>query len=48
MAGIDHSDFGLLQRPQMTSTLNKPAITQKEHSFEEERQKHMQNIKVSA
>ncbi|XP_015276321.1 PREDICTED: centrosomal protein of 78 kDa [Gekko japonicus] len=47
MAGIDQSDFGLLQRPQMTSTLNKPAITQKENSFEEERQKHMQNVKNS-
>ncbi|KAL8207453.1 UNVERIFIED_CONTAM: hypothetical protein K2H54_056684, partial [Gekko kuhli] len=46
MAGIDQSDFGLLQRPQMTSTLNKPAITQKENSFEEERQKHMQNVKT--
>nr|XP_056704119.1 centrosomal protein of 78 kDa isoform X1 [Euleptes europaea] len=47
MAGIDQSDFGLLQRPQMTSTLNKPAITQKENSFEEERQKHTQNVKNS-
>ncbi|XP_060101982.1 centrosomal protein of 78 kDa [Heteronotia binoei] len=47
MAGIDQSDFGFLQRPQMTSTLNRPALTQKENSFEEERQKHMQSVKNS-
>uniref|UniRef100_A0A8D2Q1F4 Centrosomal protein of 78 kDa n=1 Tax=Varanus komodoensis TaxID=61221 RepID=A0A8D2Q1F4_VARKO len=47
MAGIDQSDFGLLHHPQMSSTLAKPAITQKEKSFEEERQEHMENFKVS-
>ncbi|XP_044302701.1 centrosomal protein of 78 kDa isoform X1 [Varanus komodoensis] len=45
MAGIDQSDFGLLHHPQMSSTLAKPAITQKEKSFEEERQEHMENFK---
>ncbi|XP_053158546.1 centrosomal protein of 78 kDa isoform X2 [Hemicordylus capensis] len=47
MAGIDQSDFGLLRHPQMTSTLSKPAITQREKSFEEERQEHMQNHKIA-
>ncbi|XP_061483405.1 centrosomal protein of 78 kDa isoform X2 [Rhineura floridana] len=45
MAGIDQSDFGLLHHPQMNSTLTKSAITQREKSFEEERQEHMQNFK---
>lgn len=43
MAGIDQSDFGLLRHPQMTSSL----IKQREKSFEEERQEHMQHLKVS-
>ncbi|XP_048359999.1 centrosomal protein of 78 kDa isoform X2 [Sphaerodactylus townsendi] len=47
MAGIDQSDFGFLQRPQMTSTLNMPAITQTDNLLEEERQKQMQNVKNS-
>uniref|UniRef100_A0A8D0LAA7 Centrosomal protein of 78 kDa n=1 Tax=Sphenodon punctatus TaxID=8508 RepID=A0A8D0LAA7_SPHPU len=46
MAGIDQSDFGLLGHPQFTSTLTQPAFAQREKSFEEERQEHMQN-KVS-
>lgn len=41
MAGIDQSDFGLLRHPQMTSSL----IKQREKSFEEERQEHMQHLK---
>ncbi|XP_062984638.1 centrosomal protein of 78 kDa isoform X2 [Elgaria multicarinata webbii] len=45
MAGIDQSDFGLLRHPQMTSTLTQPAITQREKSFEEERQEHIENFK---
>ncbi|XP_066472055.1 centrosomal protein of 78 kDa [Tiliqua scincoides] len=44
MAGIDQSDFGLLRHPQMTSTLTKPVVTQREKSFEEERQEHMQHL----
>ncbi|NXW59196.1 CEP78 protein, partial [Eurystomus gularis] len=44
-AGIDQSDFGLLGRPQMNSTLSKPANMPKEKSFEEERQEHTQNSK---
>uniref|UniRef100_A0A8D0LAV2 Centrosomal protein 78 n=1 Tax=Sphenodon punctatus TaxID=8508 RepID=A0A8D0LAV2_SPHPU len=43
MAGIDQSDFGLLGHPQFTSTLTQPAFAQREKSFEEERQEHMQN-----
>ncbi|NXV23310.1 CEP78 protein, partial [Cepphus grylle] len=45
LAGIDQSDFGLLGRPQMNSTLGKPANMLKEKSFEEERQEHTQNSK---
>uniref|UniRef100_A0A670JTG7 Centrosomal protein of 78 kDa n=1 Tax=Podarcis muralis TaxID=64176 RepID=A0A670JTG7_PODMU len=47
MAGIDQSDFGLFAHPQMTSTVAKPAVTEREKSFEEERQEHMENFKVS-
>uniref|UniRef100_A0A8C0FLA2 Centrosomal protein of 78 kDa n=1 Tax=Bubo bubo TaxID=30461 RepID=A0A8C0FLA2_BUBBB len=47
LAGIDQSDFGLLGHPQMNSTLSKPANMLKEKSFEEERQEHTQNNKVS-
>ncbi|XP_075787854.1 centrosomal protein of 78 kDa [Pelodiscus sinensis] len=46
IAGIDQSDFGLLGHPQMNSTVNKPAIIQREKSFEEERQEHTQSNKV--
>ncbi|NXI63755.1 CEP78 protein, partial [Anseranas semipalmata] len=45
LAGIDQSDFGLLGRPQMNSTLSKPTNMLKEKSFEEERQEHTQNSK---
>ncbi|KAJ6669579.1 hypothetical protein lerEdw1_000128 [Lerista edwardsae] len=45
MAGIDQSDFGLLRQPQMTSTLTNPVVTQREKSFEEERQEHMEHLK---
>ncbi|XP_060136049.1 centrosomal protein of 78 kDa isoform X2 [Zootoca vivipara] len=45
MAGIDQSDFGLFAHPQMTSTVAKPAVTEREKSFEEERQEHMENSK---
>ncbi|NXL91133.1 CEP78 protein, partial [Alectura lathami] len=45
LAGIDQSDFGLLGRPQMNSTLSKPANVLKEKSFEEERQEYSQNSK---
>nr|XP_028604203.1 centrosomal protein of 78 kDa isoform X2 [Podarcis muralis] len=45
MAGIDQSDFGLFAHPQMTSTVAKPAVTEREKSFEEERQEHMENFK---
>ncbi|NXG83319.1 CEP78 protein, partial [Stercorarius parasiticus] len=48
LAGIDQSDFGLLGRPQMNSTLSKPANMLKEKSFEEERQEHTQNSKNRA
>ncbi|NXV43076.1 CEP78 protein, partial [Uria aalge] len=48
LAGIDQSDFGLLGRPQMNSTLGKPANMLKEKSFEEERQEHTQNSKNRA
>ncbi|XP_039217087.1 centrosomal protein of 78 kDa isoform X2 [Crotalus tigris] len=44
MAGIDQSDFGVLHHPQMTST-TKPTVIEREKSFEEERQEHMQNFK---
>uniref|UniRef100_A0A2D4KEZ7 Uncharacterized protein n=1 Tax=Micrurus paraensis TaxID=1970185 RepID=A0A2D4KEZ7_9SAUR len=44
MAGIDQSDFGVLHHPQMTSTV-KPTVIEREKSFEEERQEHMQNFK---
>ncbi|OXB72471.1 UNVERIFIED_CONTAM: hypothetical protein H355_012528 [Colinus virginianus] len=44
LAGIDKSDFGLLGRPQMNSTLSKPANVLKEKSLEE-RQEHTQNSK---
>uniref|UniRef100_A0A8C8SG76 Centrosomal protein of 78 kDa n=1 Tax=Pelusios castaneus TaxID=367368 RepID=A0A8C8SG76_9SAUR len=47
MAGIDQSDFGLLGHPQMNSTVSRSAVMQKEKSFEEERQEHTQNSKVS-
>uniref|UniRef100_A0A8C0GWJ8 Centrosomal protein of 78 kDa n=1 Tax=Chelonoidis abingdonii TaxID=106734 RepID=A0A8C0GWJ8_CHEAB len=47
IAGIDQSDFGLLGHPQMNSTVSKPAIVQKEKSYEEERQEQTQNSKVS-
>uniref|UniRef100_A0A674K295 Centrosomal protein of 78 kDa n=1 Tax=Terrapene triunguis TaxID=2587831 RepID=A0A674K295_9SAUR len=47
IAGIDQSDFGLLGHPQMNSTVSKPAIIQKEKSYEEERQEQTQNSKVS-
>ncbi|XP_043403093.1 centrosomal protein of 78 kDa isoform X6 [Chelonia mydas] len=46
IAGIDQSDFGLLGHPQMNSTVSKPAIIQKEKSYEEERQEQTQNSKV--
>ncbi|XP_065601587.1 centrosomal protein of 78 kDa [Cyrtonyx montezumae] len=46
LAGIDQSDFGLLGRPQMNSTLSKPANVLKEKSLEE-RQEHTQNSKNS-
>ncbi|XP_074923398.1 centrosomal protein of 78 kDa isoform X1 [Chelonoidis abingdonii] len=45
IAGIDQSDFGLLGHPQMNSTVSKPAIVQKEKSYEEERQEQTQNSK---
>ncbi|XP_053888922.1 centrosomal protein of 78 kDa isoform X2 [Malaclemys terrapin pileata] len=45
IAGIDQSDFGLLGHPQMNSTVSKPAIIQKEKSYEEERQEQTQNSK---
>ncbi|XP_014798148.1 PREDICTED: centrosomal protein of 78 kDa isoform X2 [Calidris pugnax] len=48
LAGIDQSDFGLLGRPQMNSTVSKPANVLKEKSFEEERQEHIQNSKNRA
>ncbi|NXP02768.1 CEP78 protein, partial [Thinocorus orbignyianus] len=48
LAGIDQSDFGLLGRPQMNSTVSKPANMLKEKSFEEERQEHIQNSKDRA
>ncbi|NXJ63311.1 CEP78 protein, partial [Rostratula benghalensis] len=48
LAGIDQSDFGLLGRPQMNSTVSKPANLLKEKSFEEERQEHIQNSKNRA
>ncbi|NXV36313.1 CEP78 protein, partial [Rissa tridactyla] len=48
LAGIDQSDFGLLGRPQMNSTLGKPANMLQEKSFEEERQEHTQNSKNRA
>ncbi|NXY78424.1 CEP78 protein, partial [Glareola pratincola] len=48
LAGIDQSDFGLLERPQMNSTLSKPANMLKEKSFEEDRQEHIQNSKNRA
>uniref|UniRef100_A0A8C3PQ07 CEP78 n=1 Tax=Calidris pygmaea TaxID=425635 RepID=A0A8C3PQ07_9CHAR len=48
LAGIDQSDFGLLGRPQMNSTVSKPANMLKEKSFEEERQEHIQNSKNRA
>ncbi|XP_063151237.1 centrosomal protein of 78 kDa isoform X2 [Candoia aspera] len=44
MAGIDQSDFGLLRHPQMSSSI-KPRVIEREKSFEEERQEHMQNFK---
>ncbi|XP_034266081.1 centrosomal protein of 78 kDa isoform X2 [Pantherophis guttatus] len=44
MAGIDQSDFGVLHHPQMTSSV-KPTLIEREKSFEEERQEHMQNFK---
>lgn len=47
LAGIDQSDFGLLGHPQVNSTLSKPTNILKEKSFEEERQEHTQNSKVS-
>uniref|UniRef100_A0A8C4WA72 Centrosomal protein of 78 kDa n=1 Tax=Gopherus evgoodei TaxID=1825980 RepID=A0A8C4WA72_9SAUR len=47
IAGIDQSDFGLLGHPQMNSTVSKPAIVQKEKSYEEERQEQTQTSKVS-
>lgn len=47
LAGIDQSDFGVLGYPEMNSTLSKPVNLVKEKSFEEERQEHMQNSKVS-
>uniref|UniRef100_A0A452I3R7 Centrosomal protein of 78 kDa n=1 Tax=Gopherus agassizii TaxID=38772 RepID=A0A452I3R7_9SAUR len=46
IAGIDQSDFGLLGHPQMNSTVSKPAIVQKEKSYEEERQEQTQTSKV--
>ncbi|XP_038259109.1 centrosomal protein of 78 kDa isoform X5 [Dermochelys coriacea] len=46
IAGIDQSDFGLLGHPQMNSTVSKPAIIQKEKSYEDERQEQTQNSKV--
>ncbi|XP_050801390.1 centrosomal protein of 78 kDa [Gopherus flavomarginatus] len=45
IAGIDQSDFGLLGHPQMNSTVSKPAIVQKEKSYEEERQEQTQTSK---
>ncbi|XP_043371250.1 centrosomal protein of 78 kDa isoform X2 [Dermochelys coriacea] len=45
IAGIDQSDFGLLGHPQMNSTVSKPAIIQKEKSYEDERQEQTQNSK---
>ncbi|XP_028940838.1 centrosomal protein of 78 kDa-like, partial [Antrostomus carolinensis] len=48
LAGIDHSDFGVLGHPQMNSTLSKPANMLKEKSFEEERHEHTQNSKNRA
>ncbi|XP_074022206.1 centrosomal protein of 78 kDa [Numenius arquata] len=48
LAGIDQSDFGLLGRPQMNSTVSKPGNMLKEKSFEEERQEHIQNSKNRA
>ncbi|PKU43638.1 centrosomal protein of 78 kda [Limosa lapponica baueri] len=48
LAGIDQSDFGLLGRPQMNSTVSQPANMLKEKSFEEERQEHIQNSKNRA
>ncbi|NWU57355.1 CEP78 protein, partial [Dromas ardeola] len=48
LAGIDQSDFGLLGRPQMNSTVSKPANMLKEKSFEEDRQEHTQNSKNRA
>ncbi|XP_039946483.1 centrosomal protein of 78 kDa isoform X1 [Hirundo rustica] len=47
LAGIDQSDFGILGHPQINSTLSKPVKVVKEKSFEEERQEHTQNSKVS-
>ncbi|XP_013914242.1 PREDICTED: centrosomal protein of 78 kDa isoform X2 [Thamnophis sirtalis] len=44
MAGIEQSDFGVLHLPQMTTTA-KPTVIEREKSFEEERQEHMQNFK---
>ncbi|NXO18569.1 CEP78 protein, partial [Oriolus oriolus] len=48
LAGIDQSDFGILEYPEMNSTLNKPVNLAKEKSFEEERQEHTQNSKNRA
>ncbi|XP_010009171.1 PREDICTED: centrosomal protein of 78 kDa [Nestor notabilis] len=48
LAGIDQSDFGLLEHPQMNSTLSNPANVLKEKSFEEERHEHIQNSKNRA
>ncbi|NXU42927.1 CEP78 protein, partial [Drymodes brunneopygia] len=47
LAGIDQSDFGILEHPQMNSTLSKPVNIVKK-SFEEERQEHIQNSKNRA
>ncbi|NXY64183.1 CEP78 protein, partial [Callaeas wilsoni] len=47
-AGIDQSDFGILGRLQMNSSLSKPVNMVKEKSFEEERQEHTQNSKNRA
>ncbi|XP_069736269.1 centrosomal protein of 78 kDa isoform X2 [Phaenicophaeus curvirostris] len=48
LAGIDHSDFGLLGHPPMNSTLSKPPNMLKGNSFEEERKEHTQNSKNKA
>ncbi|NWS35250.1 CEP78 protein, partial [Polioptila caerulea] len=48
LAGIDQSDFGILEHPQMNSNLSKPITMVKEKSFEEARQEHTQNSKNRA